>query len=83
MIALSNHLLKQKTLRAWTSIVSGLEGYLQFLQRKGHFPKLKNNSFQHNFGTFNGEKLTDTILEAEMSIENKETFLGGTKCLFG
>ena len=33
---------------------------------------MKNNSFQHNFGTVNGEKFTDTILKVEMSIENKE-----------
>ena len=56
----------------WTSIVSGMESFLQLLRKKGYFQKLKNNSFQHNFGTINVEKFTDTILKAEMSIENKE-----------
>ena len=56
----------------WTSIVSGPEGFLEFLQKKGYFQKLKNNSYQHNFGTVNGEKLNDAILKSEMSIENKE-----------
>ena len=76
---------------AWTSIIPGLEGFLQFLRKKGYLQKLKNNSFQHNFGTVKGEKLTDTILEEEMFIENKQNrsfefqqFWGcGTKSLFG
>tara|TARA_Y100000310_G_C20143847_1_gene561492 strand:- start:217 stop:414 length:198 start_codon:yes stop_codon:yes gene_type:complete len=33
---------------------------------------LRNNSFQHNFGTVNDEKFTDTISKVEMSIENEE-----------
>ena len=37
----------------------------------------KNNSFQHNFGTVIGEKLTGTILKSEMSVENKENKIVG------
>ena len=56
--------------------------FFQFLGKKCYFQKLKNNSFQHNFETVNGEKLTDTILKAEISTENN--FWGcGTKSLFG
>ena len=58
--------------KPWTSILSGLEGFSQFIRKKGYFQKLKNNSFQDNFGAVNGENLTDSILKAQMSIENKE-----------
>ena len=46
-------------------------GHLQYL-KEGSLPEIEDNSFQHNFATVNGEKLTDTVLKAEISIENKE-----------
>ena len=37
-----------------------------------NFTIFSKQGFQPNFGTVNGEKLNDTILKVEMSIENME-----------
>ena len=69
----------------WTSIASGLEGFFQLLRKKGYFQKLKNNSFQHNFGNWlipfwNQKCLKKTKYTTFLSLNNFWGF--GTKSLF-